>query len=176
MVENITGRPFAFSMIPCRGQLPYFLEAFSQQQRVIPSSCSSQSKDLWVRVLTVVQLLMQRLCTKRHSKTMTSIHNDVWLQDTLGRGRYGVVRLGQIIVHFFFATISFQKTGEMCAVKLINKKKVDPEVLQHELTVLRSLIVLLLSLVLALNHRIAFARPTSCGSWTSTKIPIWCMS
>lgn len=29
---------------------------------------------------------------------MTSIHNDVWLQDTLGRGRYGVVRLGQIIV------------------------------------------------------------------------------
>lgn len=51
-----------------------------------------------MRVLTVVQLLMQRLCTKRHSKTMTSIHNDVWLQDTLGRGRYGVVRLGQIIV------------------------------------------------------------------------------
>ena len=51
-----------------------------------------------MHVFVVIQLLLQKLCVKKLSKRMNSIHEVISLQDTLGRGKYGVVRLGQVIV------------------------------------------------------------------------------
>lgn len=34
-IENVAGRPFAFSLIPCKGQQRYLLEGYSLQQRVV---------------------------------------------------------------------------------------------------------------------------------------------
>lgn len=163
MVENITGRPFAFSMIPCRGQLPYFLEAFSQQQRVDLSSssfltqricgcASSPSSSFWCSVSAPSGTARPwpPSTTTSGCKTRWVAVATAWCASA--RSSYRCL-----------LRLLSQKTGEMCAVKLINKKKVDPEVLQHELTVLRSLIVSIPS-VSALNRRTAFARPTSCGS------------
>lgn len=38
MVENITGHPYAFSILPNKDERSYILEAYSMQQRVSPSS------------------------------------------------------------------------------------------------------------------------------------------
>ena len=112
MVENISGRPYAFSMVPCRGQMAYFLEAFSQKQRVGQVE-RSDDQDLWVHVFIVIQLLLQKLCVKKLSKRMNSIHEVISLQDTLGRGKYGVVRLGQVIV--VIAMVIHRRSLERCA-------------------------------------------------------------
>ena len=63
-------------------------------------------------------------CTK--SQGTQSIHDSIRLLDTLGKGRYGVVQLGQSIA-----------TGEMFAVKLIHRGKIDETILRQELTILR---------------------------------------
>ena len=51
-----------------------------------------------MHAFVVIQLLLQKLCVKKLSKRKNSIHEVISLQDTLGRGKYGVVRLGQVIV------------------------------------------------------------------------------
>ena len=69
---------------------------------------------------------------------MASIHENISLLDTLGKGRYGVVRLARNIVGVPLPPHS-QKTGEMYAVKVIHRGTVSESILQQELSVLRVL-------------------------------------
>lgn len=69
---------------------------------------------------------------------MASIHENISLLDTLGKGRYGVVRLACNIVGVPLPPHS-QKTGEMYAVKVIHRGTVSESILQQELSVLRVL-------------------------------------
>ena len=69
---------------------------------------------------------------------MASIHENISLLDTLGKGRYGVVRLARNIVGVPLPPHS-QKTGEMYAVKVIHRGTVSENILQQELSVLRVL-------------------------------------
>ena len=114
MVENMPDHPHAFSVVPNKTERLYILEAYSTQQR-----------DQWIRFISLVIALNRRIhCTK--SQGTQSIHDSIRLLDTLGKGRYGVVQLGQSIA-----------TGEMFAVKLIHRGKIDETILRQELTILR---------------------------------------
>ena len=71
-------------------------------------------------------MLTRHIFSQSNRKCVRSIHEDISLQDTIGKGKFGVVRLGRYL-----------KSGKMCAVKVINKRKVGNELLQDELVVLR---------------------------------------
>ncbi|OAO17030.1 calcium-dependent protein kinase [Blastocystis sp. ATCC 50177/Nand II] len=115
MVENISGHPFAFSIQPNKLERTYILEAYSMPQR-----------DQWIRFFSLLIALQRRLSSQ--GKSSATIHESMSLLDVLGKGRYGVVRLGQN-----------KKTGEMYAVKVISRGNIDDAILRQELTVLREI-------------------------------------
>ena len=50
-----------------------------------------------MRYFSIVTLLMKRIY-KQHNRIRISFHDNVAMEDILGRGRYGVVRLGRMLV------------------------------------------------------------------------------
>lgn len=93
-------------------------------------------QDVWIHYFSLVQLLMKRLCTNLPRSPKQSILDIISLQETLGKGSYGVVRLGRYLVGVE-KDCDYQDTGEMCAVKVINKQKVGKDILDCELAVIR---------------------------------------
>ena len=137
MVENLENHPYAFSIQPSKTEQRYIVEAFSIPQRV-DSFHFFYFQDQWIRFISLIIAIDRRL----HSTTQstTSFHESIHLLDTLGKGRYGIVRLAQSQVSFFLSSFhSFQTTGEMFAVKVISKNTVPNSVLQQELMVLRAI-------------------------------------
>lgn len=67
---------------------------------------------------------------------MGNIYDHFVLGDILGKGRYGIVRLG---IH--------KITQQRYAIKIINKNKTEEDDFQHEIHILKTISVLLLFLL-----------------------------
>ncbi|CBK22107.2 uncharacterized protein [Blastocystis hominis] len=126
MVENIPDHPYAFSIIPNKSERLYNVEAYSTQQRVMIPFLPHSSQDQWIRLISLIIALNRRIYAP-NPNSRRSIHDSFRILDTLGKGRYGVVHLGQQI-----------STGEVFAIKVIHRGNIDASVLRQELLVLRA--------------------------------------
>ncbi|KAK8814073.1 hypothetical protein WA538_000424 [Blastocystis sp. DL] len=116
-MESLPGRPFSFTVLPSKTDRLYIIDAVTQEDR-----------DMWIQCIQVSKYLVQRINSRPTLRGIGNIYDHFSLGQVLGKGRYGVVRLAEC-----------NDTLLQYAVKIINKKKVNHDLLKHELIVLRSI-------------------------------------
>lgn len=96
---------------------------------------------MWIQCIQVCKFLVQRINSRPTLRGEGNIYDHFSLGQVLGKGRYGVVRLAECNVRFSCVS-HWKETMKNYAVKIINKKKVDREILKHELVVLKAIKVI----------------------------------
>lgn len=121
--------------------LPNVLQQFPYSFSIIPpnrnpikiwhlQASNEDDRNEWLNALLYIHQLIIRINHPATLRGMGNIYDHFILGDILGKGRYGIVRLG---IH--------KITQQRYAIKIINRNKTGEEDLQHEIHILKTISV-----------------------------------
>lgn len=93
-LETISNHPYSFSVLPSPTDRLYILDGLTQEDRV-SFIFDCKWKDMWIQCIQVCKFLVQRINSRPTLRGVGSVYDHFSFGPVLGKGRYGIVRLGE---------------------------------------------------------------------------------